>query len=92
MVTQIELGDITVDVVLKDIKNIHLSVYPPSGRVRISAPSRMSHDTIRIFTIAYGRDAKQDILRNIAEATQAKSYEGNPKNIVDVFRDISTFF
>ncbi len=38
MATQIELGDITMDVVLKDIKNIHLSVYPPSGRVRISAP------------------------------------------------------
>ena len=27
------------DVVLKDIKNIHLSVYPPNGRVRISAPA-----------------------------------------------------
>src|SRR5256886_16888534 len=52
MVTQIELGDITVDVVLKDIKNIHLSVYPPSGRVRISAPSRMRLDTIRVFAIA----------------------------------------
>jgi predicted metal-dependent hydrolase len=52
MVTQIELGDITVDVVLKDIKNIHLSVYPPTGRVRISAPSRMSLDTIRVFAIS----------------------------------------
>ena len=52
MATQIELGDITVDVVLKDIKNIHLSVYPPSGRVRISAPCRMSLDTIRVFTIS----------------------------------------
>ncbi len=48
--------------------------------------------TIRVFTIAYGRDARQDILKNIAEATQAKSYTGTPKNIVDVFRDISTFF
>ena len=52
MVTQIELGAITADVVLKDIKNIHLSVYPPSGRVRISAPSRMSLNTIRVFAIA----------------------------------------
>jgi Ca-activated chloride channel family protein len=50
------------------------------------------HHTIRVFTIAYGRDARKDILGNIAEATQAKSYEGNPKNIADVFRDISTFF
>lgn len=52
MITQIELGDITVDVVLKDIKNIHLSVYPPSGKVRISAPKRMDLDTIRVFAIS----------------------------------------
>jgi predicted metal-dependent hydrolase len=51
MVTQIQLGDIAVDVVQKDIKNIHLSVYPPTGKVRISAPLRMDLDTIRIFAI-----------------------------------------
>jgi len=49
---QVELGDIAVDVVLKNIKNVHLSVYPPTGRVRISAPMRMSLDTIRIFAIS----------------------------------------
>src|SRR4029077_14562981 len=37
---------------LKDIKNIHLSVYPPTGKVRISAPSRMTLDTIRVFAIS----------------------------------------
>lgn len=52
MVTQIELGDITVDVALKNIKNIHLSVHPPTGRVRISAPSRMSLDAIRVFAVS----------------------------------------
>lgn len=52
MKTQIELGDIAVDVVLKDIKNIHLSVYPPSGRVRISAPSHMKIETIRVFALS----------------------------------------
>jgi len=52
MAAQIELGDITVDVILKDIKNVHLSVYPPMGRVRISAPARMSLDTIRVFAIS----------------------------------------
>lgn len=52
MVTQISLGGIAVDVVQKDIKNIHLSVYPPTGRVRISAPLRMDIDTIRVFAIA----------------------------------------
>jgi len=52
MASQIKLGDIAVDVVLKDIKNVHLSVYPPTGRVRISAPQRMSIDTIRVFAIS----------------------------------------
>lgn len=52
MVTQMQLGDIAVDVVLKDIKNIHLGVYPPNGRVRISAPRRMSLDTIRVFVMS----------------------------------------
>lgn len=52
MTSQIKLGDITVDVVRKDIKNIHLSVYPPAGKVRISAPSRMDLDTIRVFAVS----------------------------------------
>ena len=46
------VGDIAVDVIRKDIKNVHLSVYPPTGRVRISAPERMKLDTIRIFAIS----------------------------------------
>jgi predicted metal-dependent hydrolase len=51
-VSQIHLGDIAVDVLLKDIKNVHLSVHPPTGRVRISAPKRMRLDTIRVFAIS----------------------------------------
>ena len=41
-----------MDLVLKDIENVHLSVHPPTGRVRISAPKRMSIDTIRVFAIS----------------------------------------
>ncbi|WP_417558593.1 M48 family metallopeptidase [Mesoflavibacter zeaxanthinifaciens] len=48
---KIELGNITIDVELKDIKNIHLSVYPPNGSVKIAAPSRMDLDTIRVFAL-----------------------------------------
>ncbi len=48
--------------------------------------------TIRIFTIAYGSDAQKSVLEQIAAATQGKAYEGTPGNIVEVFRDISTFF
>ena len=52
MSTTISLGDITVEVVQKDIKNLHLSVYPPTGAVRIAAPSRMDLGTIRVFAIS----------------------------------------
>jgi predicted metal-dependent hydrolase len=52
MGAELDLGEITVDVVFKDIKNVHLSVYPPAGRVRIAAPSRMSLDTIRVYAIS----------------------------------------
>ena len=48
---QIELGNIIIDVEQKDIKNIHLSVYPPNGKVKIAAPERMDLDTIRVFAI-----------------------------------------
>lgn len=51
MVTQIELGGVVLDVVRKDIRNVHLSVYPPTGRVRIAAPARMTLETIRLFAI-----------------------------------------
>lgn len=52
MNTQIKLGDLTIDVVFKNIKNIHLSVYPPAGKVKISAPLRIDIETIRIFAIS----------------------------------------
>lgn len=52
MTEQIRIGNILVDVVFKNIKNVHLSVHPPTGRVRISAPSRMKLDTIRVYAIS----------------------------------------
>ena len=57
-------------------------------RIRYNGETRAIH----VFTIAYGQDARKDILQQVAEATQAKFYEGTPQNIVEVFRDISTFF
>jgi predicted metal-dependent hydrolase len=51
-INMIDIGDIAVNVVRKNIKNVHLSVYPPSGNVRISAPLRMNLDTIRVFAIS----------------------------------------
>lgn len=71
MPTTLELSDITLNVVRKAIKNVHLSVYPPSGRVRISAPLRMNLDTIRVFAISrlgWIRQQQQKILSQEREA------------------------
>jgi len=48
---RLQLAEIPIDVVRKDIKNVHLSVHPPSGRVRIAAPQHLSTDAIRAFAI-----------------------------------------
>ena len=42
---------IDVDVIYKDIKNLHIGVYPPFGRVRVAAPERLSDDQVRLAVI-----------------------------------------
>ena len=44
----IEISGIPVEVVRKDIKNLHLGVYPPNGRVRAAVPLRLSDDAVRL--------------------------------------------
>lgn len=42
---------IDVDVVYKDIKNLHIGVYPPMGRVRVAAPRRLDDERVRLAVI-----------------------------------------
>ncbi len=42
---------IDVDVIYKDIKNLHIGVYPPMGRVRVAAPNRLNDDQVRLAVI-----------------------------------------
>jgi Ca-activated chloride channel family protein len=83
-------GKIQAVVVLTDGADTNSRTQLPElvDRVRVNGES----GGIRIFTIAYGGDARKDVLQQIADATQAKSYVGNPQTIVGVFRDVSTFF
>lgn len=52
MLDQIVVGGIRIEVIRKDIKNVHLSVHPPTGRIRIAAPARLSMDALRSFAVA----------------------------------------
>ncbi len=48
---QIIVGGLDVDVVRKPIKNLHLGVYPPHGRVRVAAPLAVSDDAVRLAVV-----------------------------------------
>jgi len=45
------VGGIDVDVVYKEIKHLHIGVYPPMGRVRVAAPERLDDDQVRLAVV-----------------------------------------
>jgi len=49
---QITVNGLVVDVVRKNIKNLHLAVYPPAGRVRVAAPLRVNDEAVRLLIIS----------------------------------------
>lgn len=49
---QIDVGGIAVEVVRKEIKNLHVGVYPPAGRVRVAAPLHLDDDTVRLAVVS----------------------------------------
>lgn len=49
---QIDVRGTIVEIVHRDIKNLHVGVYPPSGRVRVAAPMRLDEDAVRLAVIS----------------------------------------
>ncbi len=49
--SQIRVNGVPVEIVRKGIKNLHLGVYPPHGRVRVAAPLRVSDNAVRLAVI-----------------------------------------
>lgn len=63
---RIAIRDIEVEVVRKDIKHLHLGVYPPEGRVRVAAPLRLDDEAVRLAVIsrlAWIRRKRQGFLK-----------------------------
>jgi predicted metal-dependent hydrolase len=52
MTEVLTIGGVSVEIVKKDVRNVHLTVHPPDGRVRIAAPMRMKVHTLRLFAIS----------------------------------------
>lgn len=64
------VGDLTVIVERKAIKNLHLGVYPPHGRVRIAAPLAVSDQAVRLVVVGKLGWIKRQQSRFSAQARQ----------------------
>lgn len=77
MVESIRLGKLVIEVTRKDVKNVHLSVHPPHGRVTLVAPSRTRLDVARAFAAT-----KLPWIRTQQERLLAQERE-NPRRFVE---------
>src|SRR5882762_10497392 len=48
---KIIVSGLRIEVVRKNIKNLHLGVYPPTGRIRVAAPLRVSNEAVRLAVV-----------------------------------------
>ncbi len=85
---QIKVGELNIDVVRKNIKNLHLAVYPPDGRVRIATPLNINDEAVRLFAIsklswiekhqanfnAQERQSKREFVSGESHYSQGKRY------------------
>lgn len=52
MVETLQIGEITIEMTRKDVKHVHLSVYPPMGRVSLVAPTATRIEVARAYAIS----------------------------------------
>ena len=67
----IQVGDLSIAVTRKDIKNVHLSVHPPEGRVTLSAPTETRLEVARAYAItrlSWIRQQQEKLLSQAREA------------------------
>jgi Ca-activated chloride channel family protein len=61
-------------------------------RLRAEFPTEKEEAAVKVFTIAYGSGASGSVLERIAEAGEGSHSTGTVQNIVQVYRDIASFF
>jgi predicted metal-dependent hydrolase len=66
------LGDIKVELIQKNIKNVHLSITPPYGDVRIAAPLHLTEETIRLYVISKLSWIKKEQRKIRSQARESK--------------------
>lgn len=79
MLKMININGLIVEIERKKIKNMYLRILPPDGRVRISAPNRMSEETIRSFVIS-----KYDWINSNSNKIKARSVKQEENEDIDI--------
>ena len=79
-------------VILSDGADTASSSHLDETLARLGSRSKGEGRQIRIFTIAYGKDAVGGVLTQLAEASGGKAYSGDPATIEKVYLQISSFF
>ncbi len=72
MATRFKISNLQIETIRKDIKNIHLGVYPPDGRIRVSVPLATNDETLRIFLITKATWLKKQKERFSKQERQTK--------------------
>jgi len=67
-----KVGNLEIEVIKKDIKNLHLAVYPPDGRVRIASPNFMNEEDVRLYAISKFHWIKSQQEKFINQARQSE--------------------
>lgn len=84
----VKIANIQIEVVRKDIKNMHLAVYPPHGRIRLAVPQKTDEEVFRLFAISklgwikkqvknfkdQARESKRDYVSGESHYFQGKRY------------------
>ncbi|MDP9303818.1 MAG: substrate-binding and VWA domain-containing protein [Actinomycetota bacterium] len=79
-------------VVLTDGEDNESQLTSKELETRLEQRAEDQEQNIRVFTIAYGGHANNDVLEDIAAASGGQAYEGDPEQIAGVYRQISSFF
>ena len=70
----LKIANVQIDVVRKNIKNMHLAVYPPHGRIRLAVPENTDEEILRLFAISKLGWIKKHVKNFKEQARETKRY------------------
>jgi Ca-activated chloride channel family protein len=79
-------------VLLTDGADTASGTQQPELEQLLDGQARSEGSTVRVYTIAYGREANKAALEAVAKASGGKAFSGDPKQIESVYLSISSFF